>query len=184
MGRVNWIALLVATLLFLLGGACVLGIALQLPGTWIFLALALAVELLDGLYLPPGERVTFARSVWLTGIALAVLGELLEFFSGVLGVKKGGGSRRGLVGAFVGAFLGVFLTPLFVFVPFLGVFLGVLLGTFAGALIGELSHERSTLETSFRPALWAALGRLLGTTGKMALATVIWLVFTVSAFRL
>jgi hypothetical protein len=183
MARVSWIGLAVAVLLFLLGGACVLAVAVQLPGAWLFLGLALGVELLDGSYLPPGEQVTFARPVWIAGIALAALGELLEFFSGVIGLKRGGGSRRGLVGALLGALLGVFLTPLFAFVPFLGVILGVLLGTFLGAVLGELSHERSTLESSLRPALWAALGRLLGTTGKVALTSVIWLVFTVSAFR-
>jgi hypothetical protein len=38
------------------------------------------------------------------------------------------------------------------------------------------------MKTALRPALWATLGRLLGTTGKVALTVVIWLVFTVSAF--
>ena len=38
------------------------------------------------------------------------------------------------------------------------------------------------MNAALRPALWAALGRLLGTTGKVALALVIWLAFSVSAF--
>lgn len=178
----SWIALVVAVLLFLLGGACVFAVVVQLPGAWIFLACALVVELADGLYLPPEARTTFALPVWITGVALAVLGELLEFAASAAGLKKGGGSRRGLVGALIGALLGIFLAPLFAFVPFFGVFLGVLLGTFVGALAGELSHERSSVDTALRPALWAALGRLLGTTGKVSLAAAIWIVFTVSAF--
>jgi len=178
----TWIAYGVAALLFVLGAACVLAVVMQLPGGWIFLGFALVVELCDGLYLPEGHRTTFPSAVWITGIGLAALGEVLEFVSGALGVKKGGGSRRGLVGAILGAVLGIFLTPLFVFIPILGLFLGVLLGTFVGALLGELSHERNTLKTSLRPALWATLGRLLGTTGKVALTVVIWLVFTVTAF--
>ena len=182
MEPMNWIALLVAALLFVLGGACVLLVVVQLPGTWLFLGLALAVELGDGLYLPVEDRATFAREVWITGLGLAVLGEVLEFVAGAIGVKKGGGSRRGLVGALVGGVLGVFLTPLFVFVPVFGVFLAVLLGTFVGAWLGELSHARGTMRTALGPALWAALGRLLGTTGKVALAIVVWIVFTVSAF--
>lgn len=159
-----------------------LAVLVQLPGTWLFLVLALIVELCDGLYLPPGDRTTFALSVWITGLGLASLGELLEFVAGAIGLKKGGGSRRGLVGALLGAVLGLFLTPLFAFVPLFGPFLGVLLGTFVGALLGELSQERSSLGTALRPALWAVLGRLLGTTGKFALAIVIWVVFTTSAF--
>jgi len=179
----SWIPPLVAALLFLLGGACVLAVVVQLPGTWIFLGLALVVELADGLYLPAGERTTFALPVWLTGLGLAALGEALELLAGAIGIRKGGGSRRGLVGALLGAILGAFfLTPLFAFVPLLGVFLGVLLGTFVGAFLGELSHEGSSAKRALRPALWAALGRLLGTTGKVALTTVIWLVFTTSAF--
>ena len=177
-----WISYLVAALLFLIGGACVLAVVVQLPGTWLFLALALVVELADRFYLPVGEQTTFARQVWIAGLGLAALGEVLEFVAAAIGLEKGGGSRRGLIGALLGALLGVFLTPLFAFVPFLGVFLGVLLGTFLGAFLGELSHERRTVNAALRPALWAMLGRLLGTTGKVALAIAIWLVFTVSAF--
>jgi uncharacterized protein YqgC (DUF456 family) len=178
----SWIPPLVAVLLLLLGGACVLAVVVQLPGAWIFLALALAVELADGLYLPPGERTTFALPVWITGLGLAALGEVLEFLAAAVGLRRGGGSRRGLVGALLGAIAGVFLTPLFAFVPVLGLLLGVLLGTFVGALLGELSHERRSVRVALRPALWAALGRLLGTTGKVALTIALWLVFTVSAF--
>jgi len=178
----TWIAYVVAALLFLLGAACVVAVVAQLPGSWIFLGLALVVELCDGLYLPPGQRTTFPTAVWIAGIGIAAFGEVLEFVSGALGLKKGGGSKRGLVGAILGAVFGIFLTPLFVFIPILGLFLGVLLGTFIGAWLGELSHERATMKTALRPALWATLGRLLGTTGKVALTAVIWLVFTVSAF--
>ena len=159
-----------------------LAVVVQLPGTWFFLALALVVELADGLYLPPGQRTTFALPVWVAGLSLATLGELLEFAAGAIGLERGGGSRRGLVGALVGGVLGVFLTPLFALVPLLGAFLAVLLGTFLGALLGELSHERASVQSSLRPALWAVLGRLVGTTGKFALAVVIWLIFTVSSF--
>ena len=182
MGPMSWIALAVAVLLFLLGGLCVLSVVVQLPGAWAFLALALVVELADGLYLPEGATTTFAWPVWVTGLVLAGLGDLLELLAAALGVKKGGGSRRGLIGAIVGGILGVFLTPFFAWVPFLGVLLAVLLGTFLGALLGELSHARHTMGTALVPALWAALGRLLGTTGKVALATAVWLLFAASAF--
>jgi hypothetical protein len=178
-----WIALLVALLFTLLGALCVLGVVVQLPGTWVLLGLALLVEATDGLYLPEGERRTFDLVVLLVALALAGLGELVEFLSGALGVAKGGGTRRGLWGALIGGLAGlVAFTPLFAFVPFFGAFLGVLLGTFAGALLGELTHERATLRSAWRPALWSALGRLAGTTGKFALALVIWMLLTVSAF--
>lgn len=179
----SWIPVLVAALFFLLGGLCVLGVLVQLPGTWVLLLLAFGIELVDGLYLPAGERTTFGAPALVGCVALAGLGELLEFLAGAIGLRKGGGSQRGFWGSLIGAIAGLFLlTPLFFFVPFLGAFLGVLLGTFLGALLGELTHERVTLHAAWRPALWAAIGRLAGTTGKIALAIVMWLVLTASAF--
>jgi len=180
---VAWVSPVVAVVLFCFGGLCVFGVVLQLPGTWVLLAAALVIELADGLYLPAEGRTTFGPTVLAACFALALLAEGLEFLAGIIGLKKGGGSRRGLWGSIIGALAGLFLfTPFFAFVPFFGALLGVLLGAFLGALIGEFSHERRTLRAALKPALWAALGRLLGTTGKCALAIVIWLTLTVSAF--
>lgn len=179
----SWIPALVATLFFLLGGLCVLGVLVQLPGTWVLLLLAGAVELLDRFYLPPEETTTFGWPVLLVCVALAGIGELLEFLASAMGLKRGGGSSRGLWGSLIGGILGLFVfSPLFVFVPIVGTFLAVLLGTFVGAFLGEFSHQRATLHTAWRPALWAAIGRLAGTTGKIGIAVVMWLVLTVSAY--
>ena len=182
-GGVAWVPPVVAVLLFLFGGLCVLGVVVQLPGIWVLLAAALLVELADGLYLSVGERTTFGPVVLSVCFALGLLAEGLEFLASVVGLKKGGGSRRGLWGSILGAFAGLFLfTPLFFFVPFFGALLGALLGAFVGALLGEFSHERRTLRAALKPALWAALGRLAGTTGKVGVAAVIWVTLTVGAF--
>ena len=182
MQGVTWIVWLVALLFFTAGALCVFAVVIQLPGAWILLALAVLIELIDGIYLPPEDDVTFGVPVLLTCLGLALVGELLEFLAAAIGLQKGGGTRRGLWGSILGGIAGVFLlTPLFVFVPFFGAFLGVLLGTFLGALIGELSHQRRD-QSALRPALWAAAGRLAGTTGKVALATAMWGILTVSAF--
>lgn len=182
-GGVAWVSSAVAVVLFLFGGLCVLGVVVQLPGIWVLLGAALVVELADGLYLPVGERTTFGPVLLSVCLALGLLAEGLEFLAGVVGLKKGGGSRRGLWGSILGAIAGLFLfTPLFFFVPLFGALLGTLLGAFVGALVGEFSHERGTLRASLKPALWAALGRLVGTTGKVAVAAVIWVTITVGAF--
>ncbi len=178
-----WVSPVVAVLLFLFGGLCVFGVVLQLPGIWVLLAAALTIEFADGLYLPAGERVTFGPLLLSVCFALALLAEGLELLASMIGLKKGGGSRRGLWGSILGALAGLLLfTPLFFFVPFFGALLGALLGAFVGALLGEFSHERRTLRAAVRPALWAALGRLVGTTGKVGVAAVIWLTLTVGAF--
>lgn len=188
----SWISLLVAVLFLLAGGLCVLGVVAQLPGTWVLLALAAGIEWSDRLWRPADDPATFDTRILVGCLVLALLGELLEFVAGAVGLRRGGGSPRGMWGSLLGGFAGIFLfTPLFAFVPLLGTFLGVLLGTFGGALLGELSHQRRLLpdgpasghaRAALRPALWAALGRILGTTGKVAVAVAMWLALAVSAF--
>jgi uncharacterized protein YqgC (DUF456 family) len=167
----------------LFGGLCVLAVVVQLPGTWVLLGAAALIELVDGAYLPGEETTTFGTRVLVIALALAVLGEVLEFLAGVIGLRRGGGTSRGMWGAIIGGLVGLFVaTPLFAFVPFFGSFLGVLLGTFVGAFLGELTHPRDQARAALKPALWAAIGRILGTTGKVAIAVVMWLVLAVAAF--
>ena len=178
-----WLPYVIAALFCLLGAACVAMVVVQLPGTWVLLALAGLVEWLDRFWLPPEDRKTFGW--WVLGgcLALAVAGEVIEFIAGVLGAKQGGSSRRGMIGALVGGIAGIFLfAPLFFFVPFLGAFLGAVLGTFVGALLGELSDQRRTLGASMKPALAATIGRVIGTTSKAVITMAMWLVLSVAAF--
>lgn len=184
----EWIAYLAASLFLVLGAVCVLSLLVQAPGTWMLLGLALLLEWLDRFYLPAGDRETF--SPWVLGacLALALLGEGIELLGGVVGARRGGATRRGTWGALLGGVIGVFvLTPLFFFVPVLGALLGSALGTFVGAVVGELTDpavppaERG-LRRVWRPATWAAIGRIVGTTGKVAVGVTMWLTLSVSAF--
>ncbi len=184
----EWIAYVVATLFFLLGAGCVLLLVVQAPGTWILLLLAAGIEWLDRFYLPADDRQTFAWWVLGACLALAAVGELVEFFAGAAGAKRGGSSRRGMWGALVGGIAGVFVfTPLFFFVPVFGALFGALLGTFVGAMLGELSDQRqrwraSDVRGSLKPALWATAGRVVGATSKVGIGISMWLTLTVSAF--
>lgn len=173
----------VAVLFFLLGGVCVVLVVVQLPGTWVMLLVAGAIEFLDRLYLPQGDRQTFGWWVLIAALVLAVIGEIVEFIAGVGGAKRGGATSRGMWGALIGGVAGIFVfTPLFFFVPLFGTFLGAVLGTFVGAVIGELTVEQATVRGTMRPAVWATIGRVLGTTTKVGIAMAMWLVLTVSAF--
>ena len=49
---------------------------------------------------------------------------MLELFSGVLGAKKGGGTRRGMVGSVIGGLVGAF--ALTFFFPLVGTLVGSL----------------------------------------------------------
>src|SRR5678815_1458835 len=105
----EWITYIVAVLFFLLGGLCVVSIIISLPGGWIMLALALIIEWCDRFYLPPDRTQTFDwRLLGVCAVLLAV-GEAIEFAAGAAGAKRGGASRRGMVGALIGGILGACL---------------------------------------------------------------------------
>ena len=114
-------------------------------------------------------------------VVLAVVGELLEFLLSAAGARKAGGSRFGalmsLVGSVVGGIVGTFAIP----IPVIGTLLGACGGAFAGALIGELMLGRQ-MGDSLRSGEGAAVGRLLGTVGKLSVGLAMYLIIAFAAF--
>ena len=102
----EWIQFVVAAVFALLGIGCLVLVALSLPGTWIMIALAAAIEALDQHYLGGSSPTTFGWGAIAGCAALAGLGEGLEVMTGAAGVKAGGGSKRGMFGAMLGGFAG------------------------------------------------------------------------------
>ena len=107
--------------------------------------------------------------------ALAIIGEVLEFVAGALGVNRLGGTKRGgalsVLGSILGAILGVFVG---VPVPFVGSLIAALLfgglGAFGGAVIGERWAGKEWNECI--QIGWGALcGKLLGTILKTICGT-------------
>jgi hypothetical protein len=179
----DWIHYVVAVLFVLLGAGCVGLVILQAPGTWIMLAIAVVVELVDSAYSTAADPQTF--SWWVLGVAavLAIIGEVVEFLSSAAGAKAGGGTRRGVIGAIIGGIVGLFVfTPVFFFIPIFGSLLGAILGTFIGAVIGEMTGQDKSLRGSLRPASGAAVGRIVATIAKTGIAVVIWLFLSVAIF--
>ena len=122
-------------------------------------------------------------SGWTLGaiLALAVLGELVEFLAGLVGARAGGAHRSSSLGAIVGAVLGAIIGVFLIPVPLVGSLLGACVGAFAMTYLLERGRGRRP-----RPALGAGLGagvgQFLGTTAKISLGLVIWIVATVAAF--
>lgn len=154
-----------------------------LPGNWIVVALAAGFAWLFP-KVDDGRGLTW--TVVGIALALAVLGEVLEFVAGAAGAAKQGASKRAvflsLVGALAGSLAGVAIgTP----VPVLGSFVMALLGgaggAFAGAYLGELWKGRSEQERR-AAGHGAFVGKLWGTLGKLACGAVIVALVAVDAF--
>ena len=177
------ISYLVALIFTFLAAGCLILVLLGLPGTWLMLILAVGVELIDTMWIGSEDKETFGW-IWIGVCAvLAVLGEVLEAIAGAVGTRKGGGTKRGMIGAIIGGIVGaIALTP-FIPIPILGTLIGALIGTFVGALIGEMTGRNQVGGgTMAKAAIGATIGRLLGTMGKFLIGVVIFAVLVVTAF--
>lgn len=92
-------------------------------------------------------------------IAALIFG--LDLIIPILGLKKLGGSKKGLIGSTIGLLLGLFLAG-----P-----LGLLIGSFFGAISGEYVNNNS-LKKSLRPAMGTFIGMAVGTTIKFLTSTI------------
>lgn len=172
----DWIQYIVATLFAILGLGCLLLVVIQLPGGWILLVLALLIEWADSLYLSGESTITFGWPILGICAGLLIVGEVIEFLAGVIGAKKGGATRRGMIGSLVGCIVGALvLAGMLPFLLGFGALIGALIGTFAGAVIGEMTGaEARTMRESMKPALGAAVGRAVAAVSKVGITIVVW----------
>ncbi len=142
-------------IVFLLTGLVL--IPLGLPGLWVMLLGLLGYGWLTGFR-------TVGAGIILAALALALLGELVEWWVGFRFARRYGGSRRAgwgaLVGGIVGAIVGV---P----VPVIGSVIGSFVGAFAGAVVFEYSREQHG-PASLRAGWGALLGRAVAAGAKTA----------------
>ena len=164
-----------SALLILLNTVWLVLVVFGLPGNWL-----IVISTCLFAWWRWNEKV-FSIYTLIAIVALAVLGELLEFFGGMHGAKKAGASWAGsvaaLAGAIMGAIFGTFLTP----IPFLGTLLGACVGAGLGAWAFEFARGKK-MEESVRYGVGAGLGELLGITSKLALGILIWFIVAVAAF--
>jgi uncharacterized protein len=145
---------------------------LGMPGNWLMVAAVVVYVLL----VPGDSVVAIGWGVAIAMVALAALGELLEFLAGALGVAKAGGSRRGAVLALAGGLLGG-LIGMFVGlpIPVVGSLVAAIvmagMGAMVGAVLGEQWKGRD-FDQSWKVGKAAFWGRLLGTAAKTVLGAV------------
>lgn len=107
---------------------------------------------------------------WILGITLivALLVIVLDYIIPVMGAKKFGGSKMGMIGTTIGLIVALIF-------PVLG-FFGIVIWPFAGALVGELLNKADK-KTALKAAFGSFLGFLTGTFLKFLVAVIYFGVF-------
>ena len=124
-----------------------------LPGpltSWIGLLILHLTDAISMNWTFLGITLFFAIVVW-----------LLDYIIPVLGTKKFGGSKAGMIGTTIGLFVGL-LSP----IPG-----GIIIGPFFGALVGELANKADS-ETAVKAAFGSFLGFITSTFLKFVVATI------------
>ncbi len=138
--------------------------AVRLPGTWLIVLCALGYA-----WWADWQRVGMWTILALGGIAVA--GEVIELLTSVFTTRKAGGTRQAAWGGLIGGILGMFFLSFLVPVPLVGTMIGAVVGCFGGAALAEMAARRR-LAQGTRVGLFSALGFVLGTATKIALALI------------
>lgn len=101
--------------------------------------------------------VSWAVIALLAGLAL--LSQLLDYLASMIGAKKFGAGKWGMIGACAGAVIGLFTGGIF----------GIIVGPFVGALVLEMVAGKD-FRSSFRIGIGTLVGFLGGAVGKIAIA--------------
>lgn len=148
---------------------------LMLPGNWLMVATAVAVAWWQR------EAGMISPAALIAIVALAGIGEVIEFVSSAAGVRKAGGTRWAALGSLLGAVVGLAVGTLAIPIPIAGSLLGACGGACIGAWLLEVAAGQH-VRRAIKPSLAAGTGRLLGVAVKLAIGVVIWLVIAVAAF--
>ena len=99
-------------------------------------------------------------------IAISVF--MLDLIIPIIGLKKLGGTKKGLIGATIGLLLGFFIGPI-----------GLISGPFIGALSGELLNKNG-----IKKSIKASLGTIIGFLAGVAMKFLVSFVFTILFFKI
>ena len=176
---------LVAVLIFItLGAGSIALVIVGLPGTWLLIGLAVGLEFLQRLWAPAGSEWLIPWWVFVVAVVVAIIGEILEFLAGALGAKKGGASKRGMLGALIGGLVGTIAGTIIIPIPIVGSLIGAIAGCGLGAIVGEMTAaEDIQLKDTIKPAAGAVIGRILGTLAKVPCALIAWVVLCAAALH-
>ncbi len=157
------ITILIISLLIMLGGLA--GIVLPIiPSTPLIWVGVLIYAVCDGF-----ESISWSL-VLIFGV-LAILSVVLDYFGGVIGAKKYGATRWGLIGFVIGGIVGFFT----------GGIVGLVFGPFFGAVLSELIFGKD-LTSAFKSGVGTLVGFLGGVIVKLVIGVVIIGIFISKVF--
>ena len=138
--------------------AALIAVVLGLPGTWLILVTSVLYS-----WLTDFSVITYQMLLGL--LVFAVAAEVLEFWSGLWGARRYGGSKKAMLGTLIGGLAGaIILTPmLFGF----GSVVGAFFGAFAGGLVVTYLEQRKMNE-AMRVGWGGLLGRVFAMVFKGA----------------
>ena len=116
------------------------------------------------------DAVNFNLKFLAITLIIAIVISAMDYIIPIVGVKKLGGSKGGLIGASIGL-----ITGLIIMGP-----IGIFLGSFIGAIAGEMINEKNFIG-SLKPALGSLIGILIGSAIKFCLS-LIYLFFFLNIF--
>lgn len=137
------------------------------PGNWIMLGFATFYSIL----MPSNSPYGFGFIVVFIVFLSAVIGEVLEFFTGAISTKRAGGSKRSvwfsIIGSVFGSIAGIFIG---IPIPIIGSLIAALLFSGVGALLGAYYGERvegRSSQDAWNVGVSSFMGRVLGALFKI-----------------
>ncbi len=154
-------AIIIAVLLFFL---MLLTLLPSVPGILFMFIAVVVYGLVDGFStLDPWHLAIFGG---ITALSMAV-----DYFSGIIGAKLGGASKKAVLFGLIGLVIGLISFP-----P-LGAFAGLFAGVFIAELVQFRDHMRALKAASFSLA-GAAAGMII----NICLAVIFWAIFLILVF--
>lgn len=170
-----------ATLLVLLNLVWLATVVAGLPGTWLIVVSTALVAWWQWGDPTTDQAGMFSIATLVVIVLLAAVADIAEFFTGVVGSKKAGGTRWGSVGALLGGIVGAIVATFLIPIPLLGSLIGACGGACLGAWGLELAGGRR-MRQSLNAGVGAGVGTFVGRVVKLVAGTVIWLIVAVAAF--
>ena len=157
------ITILIISLLVILGGLAgiILPIIPSTPLIWVGVFIYAACDGFE----------TIGWSLLLILAILTIVSLVLDYLGGVIGAKKYGATRWGLIGSVIGGIVGFFM----------GGIVGLIFGPFFGAVSFELLFGKD-LKSAFKSGVGTLVGFLGGVIIKLVISVVIIGIFLLKVF--